>query len=241
MDHVAHYKTDAELFDYFDEEFVSPDEQRRRQVVFHLCRPGLGEKILDVGSGSGWFSIEMAQRGFDITALDLSEKNLERIKQSAPAVKTAAADAYKTPFESGSFDWVIANEIIEHLENPVEALKEWRRILKPGGKVLLATPYREKILYALCIHCNRKTPLHAHLHSWTKVSLREAFVEGGFKRGCMVPFFNQYLSHFRINTLLQKIPFLCWFLLDRVMNKWTDKPRFIAVIARKSMEEPCQQ
>ncbi len=236
MDHIEHYKKDAELFDYFDEDFVSPDEQRRRETVFHLCRAGLGQNVLEIGSGSGWFAIEMARRGFDTTAIDLSEKNLDRIREMEPSVTTKVGDAYNLPFEEERFDWIVCNEVLEHLEHPANALAEWRRFLKPGGSVLVTTPYREKIQYALCIHCNQKTPVHAHLHTWTKGNLRKAFVEAGFKHGCMITFFNQYLSHFRVNTLLKKQPFACWFLLDRLVNKLTDKPRFIAIIARNTGE-----
>ncbi len=237
MDHIEHYKIDAELFDYFDEEFVSPDEQRRRETTFHLCRIGLGEKVLEIGSGSGWFSIEMARRGYDITAVDLSEKNLERISETEPGVKTRVGDAYKLPFEEERFDWIVCNEVLEHLEHPAKALAEWKRFLTPNGRVLITTPYREKIQYTLCIHCNKKTPIHAHLHSWTKQGLKKAFVAAGFRRGCMVTFFNQYLSHFRVNTLLRTRPFLCWFLLDRLANYITGKPRFIAVIAKNDRGE----
>ena len=237
MDHIEHYRKDAELFDYFDREFVSPDEERRRQAIFHYCRVGLGERILEIGSGSGWFSIEMAQRGFDTTALDLSEKNLERIRKIEPGVKIATGDAYSLPFESERFDWIVANEVLEHLERPAEAIAEWKRFLKPGGRILVSTPYLEKIQYTLCIHCNRKTPLHAHLHSWTKEGLREVFSAGGFRQGNMVTFFNQYLSHFRINTLVRKLPFRLWFMLDRLVNRLTDKPRFVVVIAQNAVEE----
>jgi len=75
MDFKKHYKLDAELFDYFGADQLTQNERRRNHYVLKHFTPHSGDKILDIGSGRGWFSLEMAKKGFDITAVDLSQKN----------------------------------------------------------------------------------------------------------------------------------------------------------------------
>ena len=77
---------------------------------------------------------------------------------------------YRLPFRGGSFDMVVASEIVEHLENPQGAMLEAARVLRPGGYLVVSTPYRESLKYTLCIHCNKKTPVNAHLHSFDEIS-----------------------------------------------------------------------
>ena len=57
-------------------------------------------------------------------------------------VPTLAAEAERLPYADGSFDAVVADSLLEHLDDPSRALREWRRVLRPGGRLILWSPNR---------------------------------------------------------------------------------------------------
>jgi len=103
-----------------------------------------GEKILDIGCGSGTFAKELATKykQSKITGADASAAviGFARKGNNQKNLGFVTAPAEKLPFKSSSFDVVIISHLIEHLKNPEKALKEIRRVLKDGGKMFLTTP-----------------------------------------------------------------------------------------------------
>ena len=166
MNYIEHYHNDALEFDYWGEDLISPAELRRNQFIYQLCPVKPHQKVLDIGSGRGWFSLHCAQIGAEVTAIDLSAENLKRIKQTDPQIRTIYGDACNLNLAGESFDLIVAMEVWEHLVDPVLAINNWKKLLPPGGTLFVTVPYKEVIRYSLCIHCNRKTPVNAHLHSW---------------------------------------------------------------------------
>jgi hypothetical protein len=71
-------------------------------------------------------------------------------------------------------------------------LDEMWRVVRPGGRVLISTPYRERIRYVLCIHCNQPTPIHAHLNSFDEHRLASYLRQGRFG---YTTFWEQSLAH----------------------------------------------
>ena len=102
-----------------------------------------GAKVLDVGCGP--YSIgEFFPAGFNITAFDLSEKNIQRARADSRnkklKIKFLVDDAQEPKKVKGSFDLIFAGEIIEHLPKPEIALKNWARLLKKSGFLIVSTP-----------------------------------------------------------------------------------------------------
>ncbi|HQT92724.1 MAG TPA: class I SAM-dependent methyltransferase, partial [Candidatus Kryptobacter bacterium] len=176
-DYITHYRTDAEHFDYFTDEnrTTLAYEKLFRKFIARLA--GSHRTVVDIGSGGGWSSIIPHERIFFV---DLSAKNLSVLKSetSGPVM----ADAHRLPFRSNSVEFVIASEIIEHLNDPAAAAGEIWRVLKPGGRAVVSTPYKEKLRYTLCIHCNQVTPWNAHLHSFDEKMLLGYFPPEARKR-----------------------------------------------------------
>lgn len=230
MDYKEHYRLDAEVFDYFAPHHDTPIETRRNQSTFHLARIKPGMQILDIGSGRGWFSLHAASQGAKVTALDLSERNLQRIKAMDSRIETILDDAAQPALPKEQYDLIVALEVLEHLVDPALAMANWKTLLKPGGRLLITVPYKEIIRYSLCIHCNQKTPFNAHLHSFDRVSLGRLAIATGLHVLKIQPFCHKLLSHLRLDRLTIRLPFDCWNALDRLAALSGDKYHYLAII-----------
>ena len=106
------------------------------------CAPeGENIKCVDMGCGPGYFSILLAKMGYEVTAFDYSEGMLEKARENFAAKgvnpKTVQGDVQNPPFEDESVDYIVSRNLIWNLEQPEQAYKEWIRILKPGGRILI--------------------------------------------------------------------------------------------------------
>lgn len=99
-------------------------------------------KILDVGAATGRYSVPLAEEGYDVTAVELVKHNLARLKAKGSAVKAYQGNAMKLKrFEDNTFDVVLVFGPMYHLhekEEKIKALSEAKRVVKPGGKILVA-------------------------------------------------------------------------------------------------------
>jgi ubiquinone/menaquinone biosynthesis C-methylase UbiE len=224
-DYISHYRSDAEQFDYFN----NPDEtDRAYEILFRKFIGGVTgrpRKILDVGSGSGW------TRGLphhQLFFVDLSQKNLLRLEPNSSGA--VVADASCLPFRSESVDLVVASEILEHLNSPDLAAQEILRVLEKGGKAIVSTPYKEKIRYSLCIHCNRPTPMNAHLRSFDRDALLSLFPN--VKKKSWI-FGSKILVLLRLPRLLCRLPLFFWKVFDYPLTKLSDKAQHLIVLLEK--------
>ena len=114
------------------------------QVVAELerCIPGDRRlKVLDAGTGAGFIAILLAKMGHEIVGLDVSESMLEEARwnaaQSGFDIEFVCKNATSTGFQDGSFDVVVARNLVFTLPNPGMAYREWIRILRPGGRIIV--------------------------------------------------------------------------------------------------------
>jgi len=98
-----------------------------------------GEKMLDVGCGTGHFSELFAERGFRVYGVDISAKMIEVAQsKSIPGATFGVADMVDLPFPDEYFDIAASVAALEFVADPERALQEMIRCLKPGGSVLIA-------------------------------------------------------------------------------------------------------
>lgn len=97
-----------------------------------------GLKILDIGCGTGAMSARLSKWG-QLVSADFSPLALDFSKRRGLS-HLVAADAMNLPFAENSFDALVAMDILEHLPDDVAAMKEFYRVLKPGGKVIATVP-----------------------------------------------------------------------------------------------------
>lgn len=106
------------------------------------CDRVSGKRVLDLACGTGYGTALLAQAGADVTGVDISAQAVREAKRryGKLGAKYMAADCYDLPFEDGVFDIVVANEMIEHVEDHDGLIEEARRVLVPGGLFLVSTP-----------------------------------------------------------------------------------------------------
>lgn len=226
FDYLTHYTKDSEQFDYFEERpaVVAHSERRLREYVLSLI-PSSTKSILDVGCGSAWVAQAFQKSGMFVCSLDVSIVNPRKALERYPSPDHVAivADTFHLPFKDGSFDAIVAAEIIEHLHDPKAFADELMRVVRPGGVVIVSTPYREKLVYEICIHCQQLTPHNAHLHSWTEESLTSLF-QAHSSRTDFYTFNNKLLLFGRTYPILQFLPLGLWKAVDRLANLVWNKP-----------------
>lgn len=97
-------------------------------------------KVLDIGTGPGFFSIILAREGYNVTAVDYTEEMLCKARCNAgvyaDSIQWYRMDAQKLDFDDNSFDLVVSRNVTWNLERPETAYSEWVRVLKPGGRLL---------------------------------------------------------------------------------------------------------
>ena len=113
--------------------------QWQREIVQHLP-PAKQLRILDVGCGAGFFSVLLANEGHRVTGIDLTPAMIAQAETLAAAEGCSCtfqtADAEHTAFSDGSFDVVIARNLMWNLPHPETAYAEWLRVLAPKGILL---------------------------------------------------------------------------------------------------------
>ncbi len=125
--------------------YRTPDIVRQRELVLGALGPRPGERVLDIGSGPGLLAHELAgavgPEG-SVAGIDLSESMLELARELAPPpdaapITFAIADAAELPFPEASFDAMISTQVYEYVPDMPRALTEARRVLRPGGRLLI--------------------------------------------------------------------------------------------------------
>ncbi len=245
-DYIKHYDIDA--YDNLATEDMSHSfrhsERRRIQLIAKMV-PDTGVRtVLDIGCGNGELSELLARRGMRVISTDIGFDNIRRASaivnsrldsgRTGSPVRFIQGDVYRLPYKNGSFDAVIASEIIEHLEYPPDAFSEAARVLRPGGFFVVSTPYMEKIPYTLCIHCNKKTPVNAHLHSFDEGVLSGLFSDAGFTAEKCVIFSSKYAAAVGFPGLSYFLPYAFWRTIDRMLCSLLGKQTHIVIRAQRS-------
>jgi ubiquinone/menaquinone biosynthesis C-methylase UbiE len=111
--------------------------QYRRQAAEVAAGLPDGAEVLEVAPGPGYFAIELAKLGFRVTGLDIShtmvEIALDQARQAGVEVGFRQGDVTAAPFAAESFDFVVCQAAFKNFRQPVTALNEVHRVLRPGG------------------------------------------------------------------------------------------------------------
>lgn len=155
---------------------------------FLLAHVVAGETVLDVGCGEGAFSAALAAAGARPVAVDVVDEPLRRLRArfgaAVPDVRRAIAGA-PLPLDDGEVDAAWAGEVIEHVHDVGAFATELRRVVRPGGTLLLTTPDHPRRLllkFALSPRAFEEHvwPYADHVRFFTRRTLRMVLEDAGF-------------------------------------------------------------
>ncbi|WP_019499473.1 class I SAM-dependent methyltransferase [Pseudanabaena sp. PCC 6802] len=159
-------------------------------------------RVLDLGCGNGSLSQQIAKQGHEVIGVEDSSSGVLFASQHFPECKFLHASVYDLPYADleNTFDVVLSVDTIEHLLYPRELLRAARRCLKPGGNVILTTPYHgylKNLAIALLGKMDRHfDPLWdgGHVKFFSVKTLarlveQEGFINCQFKFAGRLPFF----------------------------------------------------
>jgi len=234
FDYQDHYQKDAEYFNYFkpfEDGATIHENSRLHQMILNRV-PKKAALILDVGCGNGWVANYFANRDQRVISMDISTKNPIQVHQKNNHNRHAGlvGDVFNLPIKSKSVDCIIAAEIMEHVPDPKQFIASLFRILKPGGRLIITTPYDEQIEHYLCVHCNHPTPRHAHLHSFNEQNIGQ-FLPNEVNAVATTKFSNKALIKLRSHFVLKFVSFNIWKIVDNLANTLLPKEtRFLIEI-----------
>jgi len=127
--------------------------------------PAQGE-ILDVGPGKGLYARHFLQQGLRVACLDIDASLQPWFEELGCEFRVADARSETMPYESGRFDVVWCSHVIEHLPNPLQFIRELRRLVKVGGFIILRTPDVRRVKFDFWTDPTHVTP-------FTLVSLKK--------------------------------------------------------------------
>jgi SAM-dependent methyltransferase len=117
---------------------------RRLERLFLAHFPP-GARVLDAGCGRSLFTEIRPDWPFAITAADVDFDLLAGRKAEFAAVRWVVGEAHPLPFRDAAFQGLFAGELVEHLADPGAGMREFRRVLQPGGTLILTTPNRRRL------------------------------------------------------------------------------------------------
>jgi ubiquinone/menaquinone biosynthesis C-methylase UbiE len=118
--------------------YAAPDLAAVRERQIDLLAPQPGWLVADIGCGPGAFAEALSARGAQVTAVDSAPAMLAATAARALGCELVEADALSLPLESRSHDAACLLQVLEYVADPVAALREAARIVRPGGVVLAA-------------------------------------------------------------------------------------------------------
>lgn len=195
-------------------------DKRRKESVKSFIRHVSGENILDIGSGIGIFNNVFRELGFrNIFALDLDENSLEYNDANKKIIHNLEKNL---PFPNNYFDLCFASEIIEHLNNRLNLIKEIHRVLKPSKYLFLTTPNRDSLIakfdkligrFVVDDWWNGHNYQHKYVYSFNEII--ELIKNNGFKIARVGSFYLFYGFPILTNT---SIGMCTWILAKKKVN-----------------------
>ncbi|MFV0257883.1 MAG: methyltransferase domain-containing protein [Acidimicrobiales bacterium] len=156
---------------------------------------GPGMRVLDLGAGFGRHAFETARRGAHVVAADLAADELEATAATFAAMRAAGeigaevsttvvrSDGGRLPFPDGTFDRVVASEVLEHVPDDLGVMAELHRVLRPGGRLAATVPAAlpEQICWWLDEAYHAPIAVGGHVRIYTRAELDTKLTARGFE------------------------------------------------------------
>ncbi|MDW8308303.1 MAG: class I SAM-dependent methyltransferase [Verrucomicrobiales bacterium] len=229
--------------------YLLPVRRRDVEASVRYLPAQPGGRLLDVGCGSGDWLVQMRARGWQVEGLDFDPTAVEVARKRGLPVRLGPLE--QQGYEAESFDAVTLHHVIEHVPDPVATLRECHRVLRRGGRLVVATPNVHSLSHRVFGPDWRGLEPPRHLHLFTPESLRRALRDAGFHQLVMHPqivfsvvFESLLLRRGQTNPFPPTRPFrsaralatlfnLAELVLLRARPEWAD---CVTVVAEKTRE-----
>jgi len=166
--------------------YGSIEDHRRKDIHDTIRRVNLvvkfipkNGKILEIGSGHGFFVEMMHKKKYDITGIEISiEKRI--MSRKVTKVKILDVDINTQSLDIGNFDTIVMFHVLEHIRDPISFLKKEKKLLKPTGKLIVEVPNCNDFQLELNKSYKDFYWQRAHLHYFTPKNLKGVFSHAGF-------------------------------------------------------------
>ncbi len=162
-------------------------KDKRLENVFSLTTNINGKYVLDVGCGDGFLGSRVKKKGGYVYGIDISKKAILIAKKQLTEAKVVDLNEERLPFRNKYFDLVISTEVIEHLFDPSNFLKEINRVLKKNGELIITTPNilywgnRLNFLVGKFLYTKEGVFDESHVHFFTYQTLINELNKSGFR------------------------------------------------------------
>jgi SAM-dependent methyltransferase len=185
-----------------------------RDWILELAGPFLGpaDTILEVGAGHGTFTQELCERAH-VTATELGREGLERLRSRFSATPSVTiSDLPLAGLPSDAFDVAFLSNVLEHIEDDVEALRDLARVVRPGGTVVVFSP----AFAALYSDFDRRI---GHHHRYRLPEIRRRFEAAGLQveESCYV----------------NSVGFFSWLIFVRLLRVTPENTRAVQMFDRR--------
>lgn len=171
---------------WYETALGSLSDRLEKELVFSMFVVKSGEIALDVGCGTGNYTIELARKGTKVIGIDRSKEMLgcarEKSEKIGFNIPFQVADAQMLPFQDNSFDLIVSNGLLCFLKEPEKTLMEMNRVLKPGGRLVVGVLNRWSP-WALFRRIKGlfKDTIYNQAHFISPPELEELLKQAGFK------------------------------------------------------------
>jgi len=170
-----------QLWQRLPDSLQPPEFNARSRTLTKELKPG--DRVLDLGCGEGTFTQLAHDAGAaQVLGLEVAQAAIDRAQKAHPHLSFALVPFDgPLPLEDASFDLVWVSEVIEHIADTAAWLSEVRRVLSPGGRLLITTPAHGRLRLILHGIERYSDPQGDHLHLYTARSLRALLADFDFE------------------------------------------------------------
>ena len=132
--------------EYYKTKFGKKVDEAEKKIINSLIENITPGNILDIGCGTGHWSVFLSEKGFGVTGIDISDAMLDLAKNKYPGMNFLKGNSQNLPFNNNSFDAVLSVTMLEFVDNIEKAVDEMYRVLKNSGYIIVGCLNKNSVI-----------------------------------------------------------------------------------------------